>query len=191
LIVWETNIQAFSLRQFPTISTTSQLLNWTVLMMGPGKRMDPEEWIGGYWSGRDGDFGPNAERPSGGVPNLLAQQGGWMLKQSQILRFHNNVCLDSLVPPFDPPTFLSDGQESMNVEFWSGSYQLFTGVKGGCNLQRIISMNPAHVSKHFLYHMANNKQKQLSQERMVRADHLWGQWNTVIERAEQAKTRLR
>jgi hypothetical protein len=62
---------------------------------------------------------------------------------------------------------------------WSGGYQMFTGVKGGCNMMRIVSMNPEHFSKHFIYHVANNKQKQLAQKRMVRVDHLWAQLNSV------------
>ena len=75
----------------------------------------------------------------------------------------------------------------MNVEFYSGGYQFFTGVLGGCNMQRVISMHPDHFSKHFIYHVANNKQRQLSSQRMVRADHLFGQLNTVKKRAEKAK----
>lgn len=60
---------------------------------------------------------------------------------------------------------------------------MFTGVKGGCNIMRIVSMNPEHFSKHFIYHVANNKQKQLVQKRMVRVDHLWAQLNSVRKAA--------
>jgi len=42
------------------------------------------------------------------------------------------------------------------------------------------------VFKAFLYHVANNKQKQLAQKRMVVADHFWGQLNTVLGRAQTA-----
>jgi hypothetical protein len=73
---------------------------------------------------------------------------------------------------------------------WSGGYQLFTGVKGGCNMMRVVSLHPDHFSKHFIYHVANNKQKQLSRQRMVRADHLWGQLNSVKKAAQQEMTRL-
>lgn len=70
---------------------------------------------------------------------------------------------------------------------WSGGYQLFTGVLGGCNMRRVISLNPEDFSKHFIYHVSNNKQKQLSSRRMVRADHLWGQLNSVRKAAINAK----
>jgi hypothetical protein len=53
-------------------------------------------------------------------------------------------------------------------------------------MRRIISLHPEHFSKHFLYHVANNKQKQLSTQRMVRADHLWGQLNSVRNAAIRA-----
>ena len=75
----------------------------------------------------------------------------------------------------------------MNVEFWSGSYQLFTGVIGGCNMQRVMSLEQDDFSKHLIYHAANNKQRQLSSNRMVRADHIFGQLNTVKKWAESAK----
>ena len=56
-------------------------------------------------------------------------------------------------------------------------------------MQRIISMHPDHFSKHLVYHVANNKQKQLAQNRMLRADHLFGQLNTVQKMAIRAKQR--
>jgi len=52
-------------------------------------------------------------------------------------------------------------------------------------MQRVISMHPDHFSKHLIYHVANNKQRQLVQERMVRADHLFGQLNHVRKAAEK------
>jgi hypothetical protein len=185
LVMWETNVKAFSLRQLPP---GSDFLDWAVLMMGPGKRLDETEKIGGYWSGREGAFGKDAERPSGGSPELIAQQGGWMATRDQIARMNSGLCQGSFLPPFDQPTYQGDGQESMNVEFWSGSYQFFTGVKGGCNMQRIISLHPDHFSKHLLYHVANNKQLQLAGNRMVRADHLMAQLNAVQKMAQRAKT---
>ncbi len=186
LVVWETNIKGFSLRQLPSGST---ILDWVVLMMGPGKRMDPTELLGGYWSGREGAFG-DEPRPSGGAPTLIAQQGGWMLTRDQIYRMNDGLCFDTFLPPFDEPTYTADGQHSMNVEFWSGSYQIFTGVKGGCNMQRIMSIHPDHFSKHLIYHVANNKQRQLTGNRMVRADHLFGQLNTVQKMAQHAKAAI-
>jgi hypothetical protein len=188
LIIWETNIKAFQLRQLPPGG--SNMLDWSVIMMGPGKHLDPLEHIGGYWSGREGAFGKNEKKPSGGEPTLIAQQGGWMATRDQIARMNSGLCMGSFLPPFDQPAYNSDGQESMNVEFWSGSYQFFTGVRGGCNMQRIISMHPDHFSKHLLYHVANNKQRQLSTDRMVRADHLFAQLNSIQKMAKIAKAAM-
>lgn len=142
--------------------------------------------IGGYWSGREGAFG-DEDKPGGGRPDIIAQQGGWMATRAQILRMNNEkLCMGSFIPPFDEPMYRKDGQESFNVEFWSGGYQLFTGVRGGCNMQRIISLHPDYLSNHFIYHVANNKQRQLNRERMLRADDLFGQLNTVRKAAEKA-----
>ena len=110
-----------------------------------------------------------------------------MATRDQIARMNKGLCMGSFLPPFDQPEYYSDGQESMNVEYWSGSYQFFTGVKGGCNMQRVISLQPEHFSKHLIYHVANNKQRQLAQSRMLRADDLFGQLNTVRKRAIEAK----
>jgi hypothetical protein len=192
VVVWETNVKALSARQLPTAATTTALssaLDWVILLPGPGKRLSKNEFIGGYWSGRDGAFGAEP-KPSPGMPDLIAQQGGWMATREQIYRLHTGLCQGAFVPPFDEPVYRKDGQESMNVEFFSGGYQFFTGVLGGCNMQRIVSMNPDHFSKHFIYHVANNKQRQLARRRMVRADHLLGQLNTVKKTAEKAKAAM-
>ncbi|KAG7371151.1 hypothetical protein IV203_019721 [Nitzschia inconspicua] len=187
LIIWETNIKAFSLRQFPTGS--SPLLEWSVLMMGPGKKLPDHAKIGGYWSGRGGSFG-DEKRPSGGEPKLVAQQGGWMATKEQLVRMNGQLCLAEFLPPFDRIAGGNDGLDPHNVEFWSGSYQFFTGAGNHCNMQRIISINPDHFSKHLLYHTANNKQKQLGQWRMLRADQLFGQLNSVKKMAEKAKVEI-
>ena len=186
VIIWETNTKAFTLRQLPP---ESKYLDWAVVMLGPGKKISKSEMVSGYWSGRHGAFG-DEQRPSGGPPDLIAQQGGWMATRDQIARMNSGLCMGSFLPPFDPPFYYGDGQESMNVEFWSGSYQFFTGVKSGCNMQRILSLHPDHFSKHLIYHVANNKQKQLSKERMVRADHLFGQLNSVKKMAELDKQNI-
>ncbi|KAL3944785.1 MAG: hypothetical protein SGBAC_001156 [Bacillariaceae sp.] len=187
LIIWESNVKAFTLRELPP---TSKYANWTVVMLGPGKKEKESEKIGGYWSGRQGAFGEEETRPSGGPPDLIAQQGGWMATQTQIARMNSGLCMGSFLPPFDPPSYYGDGQESMNVEFWSGSYQFFTGVKSGCNMQRLLSIHPDHFSKHLIYHVANNKQKQLARERMVRADNLFAQLNSVQKMAQAEKEKI-
>ena len=142
LVIWETNIKAFSLRQMPRVPSMNKnivpsqpplSLDWVVLMLGPGKHLDKADMLGGYWSGREGAFGKEFKKPSGAPPELIAQQGGWMATQSQIARLNNNhqskqpLCMGNFLPPYDQPTYHGDGQHSMNVEFWSGGYQLFTG----------------------------------------------------------------
>lgn len=176
VIIWETNIRAISVRQLPTKNK-----DWVALLPGPGKKLKTEDMLGGYWSGRQGAFG-DEEKPSGGRPDIIAQQGGYMVTREQIMRL-NNLCQGNFLPPFDEPIYKMDGQGGMNVEFWSGGYQFFTGVRGGCNMQRIMSLDPDKYSRHFIYHVANNKQKQLHRERMLRADTLMGQINTVVKMA--------
>jgi len=51
--IWETNIKAFSLR---LLTKESDVLDWVVLMQGPGKLLTEDEMIGGFWSGRHGAF---------------------------------------------------------------------------------------------------------------------------------------
>lgn len=183
VVVWETNVTALSLRELPG----SDMLDWVVMLPGPGKMLKPEDLIGGYWSGRDGAFGDDYEKPSPGVGQLMAQQGGWMATREQIIHLNSGQCHGSFLPPYDIPAFPGDGHVMKNVEFWSGGYQFFTGVRGGCNMQRLISLHPDHFSKHFIYHTANNKQKQLSKSRLVRADDLLGQLNSVRKAAERTK----
>lgn len=51
-------------------------------------------------------------------------------------------------------------------------------------MQRVLSIKD--FSKHLVYHMANNKQKQLPSDRMLRADYLFAQMNTVLKKAQAA-----
>lgn len=212
VVIWETSVKALSARKLPPLlqnnsNNTGNALDWIILLPGPGKHLPDTELMGGYWSGRNGAYGKDAAKPSPGMPDLIAQQGGWMaLTKQQVLRVNHDEqrCMGTLLPPFDGPVYHRDGQESMNVEFWSGGYQLFTGVRGGCNLQRFIPFssstktgdNDDHddiataFSKHFIYHVANNKQKQLARRRMVRADDLFGQLNTVVQMAQDEEKRL-
>ena len=182
VIIWETNITALSLREIPD----SSMLDWVVLLPGPGKMLEADDMIGGFWSGRDGAFG-DYPKPSPGHPRLVAQQGGWMATREQIVQLNSGQCQGSFLPPFDAPIHARDGHFRKNVEFWSGGYQLFTGVRGGCNMQRLVSFHPDHFSKHFIYHTANNKQKQLNANRLTRADDLFAQLNSVRKAAERTK----
>jgi len=182
VIIWETRAEALSLRHV----AHSKLFQWLILLPGPGKREKLDEKVFGYWSGRNGAYGQVDKKPSGGVPDLIAQQGGWMATRGQLMRLDEELCSGNFLPPYNEPLYYEDGQQSMNVEFWSGGYQFFTGVRGGCNMQRVISFaSPSDFSKHLLYHMANNKQKQLPQKRMLRAQDLLGQMNTVLKQAQK------
>ncbi len=40
--------------------------------------------------------------------SLIGQQVGWMVKQSQILYFHEHACLGGFLPPFDGKEWLND-----------------------------------------------------------------------------------
>ena len=180
VIIWETAAKALGLRHV----AGSDWLDWLVLLPGPGKKMKKNELMGSYWTGRDGAF-PDERYPTGGMPDLIAQQGGWMATRKQLVRLDQGLCMSHFLPPFERPEYYEDGQQSMNVEYWSGGYQYFTGVRGGCNMQRVVSLK--HFSKHLLYHTANNKQKQLTSDRMLRANNLYGQLITTLKSAIKAK----
>lgn len=141
----------------------------------------------GYWSVRDGGF-KKEETPSSDGPRLLSQQGGWMATKEQIIRMNNKLCKENILPFFstmeNAGSLYHDDLGPHSSDFWSGSNQFYTGGERHCNMQRIISMNPDHFSKHLLYHTANDKQKQMPKSRMVRANDLFGQLNHVKKIAE-------
>lgn len=154
IVVWETNITVLSVRQLPTFSENNTSIDseydWVVLLPGPDSSTErsfdnvvSDHRISGYWSGRDGAFGTNATEPNntGESSHIIANQGGWMATQEQIMRFHNIInmntttnnwsngtasttnttppkqqqkalCQGSFLPPFDKPIYTSDGQES-------------------------------------------------------------------------------
>jgi hypothetical protein len=95
------------------------------------------------------------------------------------------VC--ALSSPYDPPHYNYDGLDLRSVEYWSGGIQL-VGVNS-CNLQRIVSLDPAGFSRSLLYHTSNNKQR----SPLVRPQfagrniqEFWGQLITVKHAAEAA-----
>ena len=110
------------------------------------------------------------------------------MTRRQLLEMHVKLCKGSFLPPFDGPTFQKDGLYMHNVEYWSGGLQQWC-PKDGCNIQRIVQLDPKNFSKHLLYHTANNKQFSIVRERQVRANHLFGQLNTVRKDATEAKNR--
>lgn len=174
LMTWETGIKAYGLREIPE-------LGWIALQSGP-KGVPEDENIQSYWSGSDGAF-PNESRPSGGDPQMFGQQGGYMLTRKQIKFFQNSACKGGFLPPFSNKPYVNDGLHMANVEFWSGGFQHFGGSSTfaqGCNMQRILSLEPEKFSKQLLYHTANNKQKTIPQKRrLANTNTMFKQLHTV------------
>merc|ERR1711862_352722 len=110
-------------------------------------------------------------------------KGGFMATRQQI-KDMNRLCPGGFLPPFNKPSFFDEGLKDINVETWSGGYQLFLGGIRGCNFQRIIPLDPDGFSKFLLYHTANNKQRQIARKRAVLVQTLLGQLNYVKKVAE-------
>ena len=186
IMIWETAVKGTIVRKMPEGGTG--LLDW--VMLQPGKKdFGSEYWTGGYWSGNDGAF-ETKTRPGSGDPQLIAQQGGWMLTRDQLIEMHNNHCGHGFFPPYESPPdggqYHQDGLTLNNVEFWSGGFSIFSGTRAGCNMQRVVNLHPDHFSKHFLYHTANNKQKTLQNFRLLKANNFLGQVNSVVKAAKRA-----
>jgi hypothetical protein len=186
IMIWETAVKGTVLRKMP--ETGTGLLDW--VMLQPGKKdFGSPYWTGGYWSGRDGAFG-NIKKPGSGDPQLIAQQGGWMLTREHLIEMHNNHCNHGFFPPYEDQDqggqYNQEGLTLNNVEFWSGGFSIFSGTRAGCNMQRVVNVHPDHFSKHFLYHTANNKQKSLPNFRFLKANNFLGQINSVVKAAKKA-----
>jgi len=182
LMMWETGIKGLGVREIHP-------LGWFALQIGP-KNLRRTEEIASYWSGEDGAFG-DEKRPRGGEPKMFGQQGGYMLTRDQVIFFQEEACKDGFLPPFDHP-FVDDGLHMVNVEFWSGGYQHFGGnghFVQGCNMQRVISLEPEKFSKQLLYHTANNKQKQITKARQSNVNTVFQQLHTVKKAAIAKKSR--
>ena len=180
MFLWETNIVSLGVRQLPDGA-------WVLMQRGPSY-FAANETISDYWSGRDGYFSNNVKRPHAIDPNHVGNQGGWMATRQQILNWHAAICTGGFLPPFNKPNFQSDGLYGryLSVEYWSGSLQLFTNFRG-CNLQRIIPLDPVVFSRHLAYHSSNNKQRQLRfwRHRFVKVNDFFGQLTTVKKNAER------
>lgn len=181
LMVWETGISGFAVREMPDRS-------WVGLLPGPRKAIDQ---VFDYGVGK---FFPDHTRtlktiPHNSNPKFLAQSAGWIMTRKQVLEMHMDLCQGSFLPPFDLPTFSKDGLYMMNVEYWSGGLQMWCPNRG-CNIQRVVQLDPKNFSKHLLYHTSNNKQKQIARNRRVRVHHLIGQLNTLRKDAMSAKEKL-
>jgi hypothetical protein len=114
VVIWETSVKALSVRE---LDEDNDAVGWVALLPGPGKRIPKEDLIPGFWSGRLTSQWD--AKPSGGQPDMLAQQGGLMLTREQIFRLnrretdvlsteeddekdeHPQLCQGSFLPPFD------------------------------------------------------------------------------------------
>mmetsp|Transcript_20472 Transcript_20472/g.31305 ORF Transcript_20472/g.31305 Transcript_20472/m.31305 type:complete len:506 (+) Transcript_20472:152-1669(+) len=176
LVMWETGIKGLGVREiYP--------FGWFALQNGP-TNLHLTEKIASYWSGEDGAFGDEM-RPSAGDPKMFGQQGGYMLTRDQVIYLQEEACKGGFLPPYGYP-FVDDGLHMVNVEFWSGGYQHFGGngaVVQGCNMQRVISLEPEKFSKQLLYHTANNKQKAIVKARQSNVNTVFRQLQTVKKAA--------
>ena len=178
LVVWESSIQGFMLREMPPSSP----LGWVALLGGPSEEYKNE--LSGKYTHRD------THKTRYSDPRLISQSAGWMMTRQEILEHHNNLCKGGFLPPFDKPHFQHDGLYLNNVEYWSGGLQMWCW-RDGCNIQRIISLHPANFSKHLLYHTANNKQVGVRQPRLVKANTLLGQLNSYRKNAIADKLKIK
>ena len=100
-----------------------------------------------------------------------------MASRREIMEFHTDLCSTkgSFLPPYDPNKhrlYFRDGLEH-NVEALSGGIQLYGTL---CEVQRVVSLKSSQdFSRHFIYHASNNKQHQMAQHRLVRADTMWSE----------------
>lgn len=181
LMLWETGISGLAVRELPDAS-------WVGLLPGPRKFQDnPFDYKVGKYS--PGNSRTLKQRPAGPSPKFLAQSAGWIMTRAQLAEMDMDLCQGSFLPPFQAPIFQKDGLYMMNVEYWSGGLQMWC-PKQGCNIQRVMQLDPKNFSKHLFYHTSNNKQKAIARERRVRVDHLLGQLNTVRKDAIKAKDKL-
>mmetsp|Transcript_23464 Transcript_23464/g.34804 ORF Transcript_23464/g.34804 Transcript_23464/m.34804 type:complete len:606 (+) Transcript_23464:214-2031(+) len=180
VMIWETGVKGTVVRKMP--AGGNGLLDW--VMLQPGPKSKGQEFIGGFWSGMLGLYG-DEKKPGAGDPRLIAQQGGWMATREQLIEMHNNQCPDGFFPPYSN-TYKQEGLTLNNVEFWSGGFSIFSGTRSGCNMQRVVSLNPEEFGKHFIYHTANNKQKSLPNFRLLKANNFMGQINSVVKAAKKA-----
>jgi hypothetical protein len=182
LVLWETNIKALGIRKLPLKSR----FDWVLMQRGPRFYLR-NLTIGDYWSGQDKYFETEEEplRPDTKSFAHINNQGGWMATRHQIWEWHTEICPGGFLPPYESPEYNLDGLDMRNVEYWSGGLGLFTKAHG-CNLQRIIPLDPSKFARHLLYHSSNNKQRQLHgrRQQIVKVNDLLGELNTVRKNAE-------
>lgn len=185
IYMWETSIHALGLRQLPDGS-------WVLLQTGNDESAMSDQVniaIGEFWTGRTGYF-DKQERPLPNEGDFMNNQGGWIATRRQILEWHRLWCRGSFLPPYDAAVFAGDGLSKQTVEFWSGGFQI--AGNHGCNLQRMIPLEPDQFAQFLLYHTSNNKQQQKFVRHRFYGRHMqdfWGQLNTIRMEAESQKAK--
>jgi hypothetical protein len=187
LLLWETGIPGLFVRKMPVrVSQKKQkLLDWVAVL--PIKGLPNK--VPGYWAGTDGALAPDyMKKPQSKLNHFIGQSAGWMASAAEVMDWNDKLCKGQFLPPFDEPQLQEDGMGFMtdSVEFWSGGLQLWGQL---CEVQRVVSLDPHLFSKHLLYHTANNKQKEIPQERLIPVSTVLGQLHTVQQRAEAAMYR--
>lgn len=176
LLVWETGIAGMGVRRLPDTD------KWVGFLAGTNNR-DYGNALGDYWAGIGGH---TENRPHRLDPLYTAQMAGWMMSRQELLELLDEC---TLLPPFDPPQFKDDGKWRNTVEYWSGGNSLFC-MNNGCNVQRVISLDPTEFSKHLMYHASNNKQTVVHAQRVVGVNELLGQLNTARKAAMATQDKI-
>ena len=213
IALWETSIDGIHVRQMPKLSksksskssSSKPLLDWVAVLPIKGEPLS----MPAYWSGKadlvssstsSGDqTTKQKKRPSSVLNEYIGQSAGWMATQHEILDYNYKLCKgkgSSFLPPFESSYIKDDGYSfaTDSVEFWSGGLQLW-GQQ--CSIQRLIAIdnnNPSRnqassssllFSKHFIYHTANNKQKELPSTRFTKLSTFYDQIQQVVHAAKQ------
>jgi hypothetical protein len=118
IVMWETNVQATGVREYP------HPLGWVAAMP-----VEDKADVGSFWSGHPDVYGnTNMKRPRR-LDATLGQQAGFMATRGQIEYFHDVACPGGFLPPYDDvKQWKGDSLQRHSVEFWSGGFQ----VHGRC-----------------------------------------------------------
>jgi len=173
--VWDASAEAMGLRKLPQIDAPGAYSN--------SSTVSSLEWIGLLPESNEHELGyhyyssgKNRPKPGTSIPH----QEGWMATPRQILRLQQS-CVGGFLPPF-PVSAEIQGRDSVE-DFLAGRFR-------GCRLQRFISLDPRHYSKHFLYHISTKAASPNAPGHAVPVDHLFGELNTLSKQAEKAMTKV-
>lgn len=108
VVMWETNVQATGVREYP------HPVGW-VAAMPVEDRAD----VGSYWSGHPDVYGAADMKRPRRVDATLGQQAGFMATRGQIEYFHDVACPGGFLPPYDDVRqWKGDSLQRHSVEFW-------------------------------------------------------------------------